>query len=260
VRGEKKERARDEISNGGPTLGGKTKFPPARDFDRSYRHGDGHPANTSPPVKDLRQKRARLPRKGSALAPRGLRGAGAMIACLPTEPVRARTERPTVRHRKASPRQEQKNEVAPRDGALRSEHPRSHDGIEIARDGHAAVLKRLSHETARAADASRTRKVAFPGRRLHVGSPTGPGTPGPEPRRTPCVVLPEAILRGTKYRNARFAPNFRHHTVIGGHRIPWYAPTPVSTPPGPLLDARRRGHFFAIFGGRISPSCQARVC
>src|SRR3989337_925773 len=80
------------------------------------------------------------------------------------------------------------------------------------------------------------------------------------PRCTRCVVRPEAILRKRKYRNAHFAPNFRHHPGIGGHRTPCYVPTPVSTPPGALRDARPRGHFFAIFGGRITPSCQNSVC
>jgi hypothetical protein len=103
------------------------------------------------------------------------------------------------------------------------------------------------HDTARAAGGSRTRKAAFPGRPLHVASPTGPGPGGREPRCTRCVVLPEAILREPKCRNARFAPNFRHHPGIGGHRSPCNVPTPVSTPPGALRDARRRAHFFAIF-------------
>ena len=103
------------------------------------------------------------------------------------------------------------------------------------------------HDTARAAGGSRTRKAAFPGRPLHVASPTAPGPGGREPRCTRCVVLPEAILRERKYRNAHFAPNFRHHPGIGGHRSPCNVPTPVSTPPGALRDARRRAHFFAIF-------------
>src|SRR3990170_4987882 len=49
-------------------------------------------------------------------------------------------------------------------------------------------------------------------------------------------------------RNARFAANFRHHPGIGGHRTPCYVTTPVSTPSGALRDARRSGHFFAVFG------------
>jgi hypothetical protein len=96
-----------------------------------------------------------------------------------------------------------------------------------------------------------------PNHRIHVASRTGPGR---SPRCTRCVVLPEAILRKRKYRNAHFAPNFRHHPGTGGHRTPCYVPTPVSTPPGALRDARPRGHFFAIFGGRITPSCQNSVC
>ena len=31
-------------------------------------------------------------------------------------------------------------------------------------------------------------------------------------------------------------------------------------PPGTLWDARRRGHFFAILGGKISPPCQIMMC
>ena len=50
-------------------------------------------------------------------------------------------------------------------------------------------------ETARSADAPGTRKVAFPGRRLHEASTTVPGSPVPEPLRPGCGVLPEAILR-----------------------------------------------------------------
>jgi hypothetical protein len=66
-----------------------------------------------------------------------------------------------------------------RETELRSEYSRSQDGIEILRGEMRPLAVWL--EMTRSADAPGTRKVVFPGRRLHEASPTGSGSPGSEP-------------------------------------------------------------------------------
>jgi hypothetical protein len=61
-------------------------------------------------------------------------------------------------------------------------------------------------EMTRSADAPGTRKVGFPGRRLHEASPTVPGSPGSEPLCPGCGVLPEAILRFPGQEECPFCP------------------------------------------------------
>ena len=58
------------------------------------------------------------------------------------------------------------------------------------------------HDTSRGVDASRTRKVVYPGRHVHEPSPTGPE---PEPLRTRRDVIP---WDDPNIRNARFTPDF----------------------------------------------------
>jgi len=151
-------------------------------------------------VKSFPQRRACLPRTGSASAPRGLHGAGAMIACIRPEPVHAKIECDILHHRVVSLQQKQERNVAVSGAELRPVHSRRQDGIEIVREGDAAFA--LWHEKTRRACAPGTRRVVLPGSRLHEASPTGPGSPRPEPLCPGFGVLPEAILRrpGTKQK------------------------------------------------------------
>jgi hypothetical protein len=172
-----------------------------------------------------------------------------MIGCTRPGTPHAKTECPVV-HSK-------------RHGVRRSFGPSGHGAktkIETAREGDAAVLKRpLRFGMRRRVVWTRTERGREPSRVTLSTSPP-PAVPKqikPEPLRPRCAVLPEAI---PNIRNARFAPNFRHHPGSGGHRSPCYVPIPISTAPGALSDGRRRGHFFAILGGKIPPSRQNRVC
>jgi hypothetical protein len=63
-------------------------------------------------------------------------------------------------------------------------------------------------ETTRGADAPGTRKVVFPGRRLHEASPTGPLSPVSEPLCPGCVVLPEVIIRCPGQKECPYCPYF----------------------------------------------------
>jgi hypothetical protein len=115
----------------------------------------------------------------------------------------------------ASPQRDQE-QTSRRETELRSEYSRSQVGIENATGGDEAIVKRpLRFCMRRRVVRSRTRKVVLPGRPLHEASPTGTKSPRTESPCTRCAVLPEAI---PNLRNARFAPNFRHHPGIGGHR------------------------------------------
>ena len=121
-----KERARVQ------TLGGKTKFPPVPGCDRTERQGGRYPANTSCPRRPSRNKRACLPRTGSALATRGLRGTGATIACTRPGPVLAYVECAIVHHCVAHIQRNQEH-TSRRETELGSDNSRSQEGIEIVR-------------------------------------------------------------------------------------------------------------------------------
>ena len=154
---------------------------------------------------------------------RVLHATGVMIGCTRPGTPHAKTECPVV-HSK-------------RRGVRRSFGPSGHGAktkIETAREGDAAVLKRplrfgmrrrvVWTRPERGREPSRVTLSTRPPRRSRSKS-------NRSPLRTRCAVLPEAI---PNIRNARFAPNFRHHPGSGGHRSPCYVPIPIFTAPGAL--------------------------
>jgi len=108
---------------------GKQNFGPPG-CDRTERRGGRYHDKHGLPVKAFPQKRACLPRTGSALATSGLRGTGATIACRRPEPVHACVD--IVRHCMPYIQRNQEHTLR-RETELRSGHSMSQEGIEIVR-------------------------------------------------------------------------------------------------------------------------------
>ena len=89
------------------------------------------------PVKAVPEKKYKqgLPRADSALATRGLHGAGGMTACIRREPAHAKVERAThcSSSRGVSPTRNESKRCGERRTEIRSEHSRGQYGIEIVR-------------------------------------------------------------------------------------------------------------------------------
>jgi hypothetical protein len=58
------------------------------------------------------------------------------------------------------------------------------------------------------------------------------GRPGRTPFAPVAGSSPRPSYVARDKRNARIAPNFRHHPGFGGHQTPCHVPIPVFTPPG----------------------------
>src|SRR5215216_4098923 len=84
-----------------------------------------------------------------------------------------------------------------------------------------------------------------------------PDAPWRKPLRTRRVVIPEDI---PDMRNARFAPNFRHHPWTGGHQTPCHVPITVFVPRGALRETRDVGHFLPFWTGKSRRRAEKRVC
>ena len=192
--------------------------------DRSDRHGDRNSANVSCPRTPSGKKRKKIGRDSLVRTPLRLPVAYTGPEPLPhaSDPSHDRM-RPTgtgacqkkkkpacaVVHRCVAslPRKRRAN-AAERDGALIRvlAEPRRDRNCEGRRCGRSQAAVALSRETTGGADASITRKVVLPGRRLHEASPTGPASPGPEPLCTGRVLLPEAIRRRPGQKKCPFCP------------------------------------------------------